>query len=1220
MRNLLIALFLASAMQEEPAALLERLTDDDPAVRETAAQKLVAGYSTWRKKIEAARDAADDADLQGRLTTILADGRRHELRTTLAASIPERIRTRFPGFADALFSPDPPTRAGAFRSLQQTFNADPERHPFLGLYLTPWEMTRLLPHLRAALDPSADFADVRREWVTVLSCHDGLFALPEWIDAARELLRDPVPAVRDHALANLASKVPKPDHLAGLVRSWETLDGTARWYVLREIASRGLESEYALFEKEFQDKDGGQRATTLILQCRVAPLRTRALDFLKKNPAPFGTMIFDHLTPEEATPIVLEMLRNGAGNTADLLEVLGQRGTPEAADAAAAYLIDPDLKIRSSAVKAIGKTGGPKYAPAVAQGLREFYKGADDLGFYATPAWQLLVQWRAGDEIVGLLEFLPRINPFEVHLPGVLADLKPAGAAAKMGPHLRSGDLYHAGRALEILAALGDADEARKHLDAIRGLFAMKDGPGATVYDCVARLRLKELQSLLLDSLSSPGVTMPGRSLAQFWTLDERRAALRDPDPKVRGAAVLASGDEDLSLLEPLGRDPDATVRRRLIAMLSERHNDASGPVLLELAKEGDALQSEAAAQAFFRYPRSETKGDRLLALLRHPSRDIRVGAARYVTRDFAGRHPEVIRALLDDPLSRAKIAEYQLLLDPDHFPKHLATLEKNESAGDVLYAVIRLENEFTLEEVGTALLRLYQRVIRPDAPPIKPTTDSGFGVSVENNLERILDFSAGLAHKARGTDFAPVLLKMLASDRADVREGAATVIGRLKIAGAVPRLIELAGTPEGRRSAIALGSLNALPAALLAHQDPKVRSNAIHAATVSRDPRLFDALLAAAAGPVELQEFKDAVLALAAIAGRDRAGRLLELMKTPDVQRRSHVLFVLRRWPVPELVEPVAEFLEDNYMVRGDAAQFLKDAGGEKYAERTALAMGAYVAPVAARFGLRGHLGPSLQWLEVPGDPSMEGWAVIVARALADLGMKEHLPAVVAKLKSMKSDERRKMMLEAARLGAREAVAEELRAGAKPEYRLAAAEALFAVGAVEYRDEIRKVAAEQSANATVLIAALGDRELAERAMREADRCGNLEQALALGDRFGVAGTRTRLTQRLREQPEMVLQIIRYVWNPPPWKVADPDDYWRHRTGKALVEKIERESGRQVVFGTPPAPGFEETYWAGAGLDYLLSAMPYKASYYVDARGRFVVDTLDRCVEGWIKR
>lgn len=1216
MRFLGLALLLC--LRQDVPELIGRLGDDDPVVRDEAADQLVRGYAGWRRALEERRDATRDEDLRDRLSKILAEGRRRGLRDELGVALPDRVRRAFPGFAEALFSTKPEDRAAAMRGLKQTFNAEAEQNRFPGLFLTPGEMKRIFPLLRAALDPAPEFERQRHEWVGVLCAHDGLLDVPEWAAAARELFKDPSKTVREHALVNLANRVARPDDLEDLIARWDTLDVNGRWRVLHEVAGRKLESAYPFLRRELDDPERGETAARLILQHRLAPLRESALLFMDRHLSKIHWMdTFEHLEVHEASPLLLRKLRETRGNEAEILSMLGRRGAPEAADAAAGCLGHSDWRVRDAAVRCLQGIGSPRHAPAVARLLREFCESPDppDIAkFYPVPAEGLLVRWEAGEEIAGLLEFLPKLSFYQLDPGAVLGKLKPPGAGKKLAVFLRPGDPT-AYRALELLAAAGFADDARAHLDAIRALFQDPAFGKDVLFRCAARLGLRELIPLLLDHLDAPGLFRPGSALAELWTPEERKAALSDPDPKARIGGILAAGSEP-GLLDPLLRDPEPRVRRALASVLNQRIDEEASALLLQLAKDPDPSVSEAAVNAFFFTHRPLWVAERLADLLRHPAPALRLRAAAYVTRDFVRVHSDLLRGLLEDPdpKLREALATASPFLDKDASAKALRTLEKETDAGVLVTTLYRLSDAFTDEERGSALLRLYERLARQKPADLVATRSYSFLGEVVQDAAKVLETASRLLPGAKGADFEPVLLRLLASDEVVYQKGAAAALALLGSRPAVPRLVELVESPAGDEAAEALAKLKAFPAKFLRHGDPEIRKRAVHAAALSKDSALFDILLEAAA-ELSGDPFTEAVEALAATARPDQAARLLRLMATPVAQDRRTVLEKLRRFPVPELTEPVAEFLDDNYFVRGSAAEFLMDAGGDRYAEKMARQTGGYGARVVSRYGLRSHVGPLLQWLEVPGNPAMNGAAVDVVRTLAELGMREHLPAAVAKLKALPPESRRLMLFDVVRLGGRDVVLGELRGG-DPETRLAAAHALFAAGA---RDpEIRQVAREQPARAGSVIVALGDRELAERAL---ERPGASEAEWAVAARLGVERARARAAEALRRKPEALLFELQRAWKPHEFpRGYDGHEWMTWRKGSALLEKLCRDWGREIVFGTPPPEGFAESFVRGARMEDLFEALPWKASFHVDARDRIVVDRLENSVAGWIER
>jgi HEAT repeat protein len=1231
-----LALLLLSP-QDEFATLLRQLSDDRPAVRDGSLEKLIQGCEAWRPRLEEALAKSTDLEVQGRLRHVLAEGRRRAQKARCLRALPDRIHRDFPTFADALFSRDPDRCLEAVAALGQTYEAGKEGSAFPNLFITPAEARRAVPEMMEVLDSSPEFAKVRLAWANVLITREEMLDDPVWEGWARTLLQDPDPAVRAQG-AQLARKVARPEDVLDQVAKWDSLDTSTRWYLVQAIVLRRIEAAYPFLIARMEGYDHGEMVVRMILQYRVGALLPGAIQYLRKNFEHMGSIdLVEDLGSEEATDLLLKRLNAHPEAAVDVIRMLGRKGTRESSDVVAGYLASSDWKTRLAAIEALGSLGATGHAEAIAGVLRDYIRKNDSSLPYPSSVITLLDRWNAADELGSLIEVLPGIQDFDGHFITAIGRLRPPKAAEKLAPYLDQGNEIGR-RALVLMSMIGAQSEARAHLPSIKRLFddqAIGYGtPGAA--QAVAKLGLRELIPIFVAHIRHPSFRPMGPVLCQLWTPAERRAALKSAQPAVREAGIVAcvASDELADAEDALAAGvADANRDVRWTAAVSPQRylSDRANELLAKLTSDPDAEVAGTAAESLFRYGGNAFYAEKnLLSLLRSPSAVIRLRALDRVSSEMVSKDSEVIELLRKDPNEevRKKFLSSIVILDEVGVREIGERLSKERGVFSIFRILFSLEKISPVERVAPLVRVFLERILAENPTTIETESSASLHGDAAIGLERVADQAGRLAAMTGRPELIPVLLELIASDRPELQKGGAAGLGPLKCPEAVPRLVQLLPSESGDAAALALGRLNAIPPEIFSHPSEVVRMRAFKAAQISRDHGLFEAALGAV-GNLSRDNTRAAMEILGELARPEDAPRLLELTQLPKAELRGAAIGQASRFLRPELSETVAGFLDDNYMVHLQAAEYILGSGDSRFAAKAARRMLKHfpdrAARIVRRFGLREEAPLLLPGLDVPGNPAMGRTAVEVAEAYASLGMKEYLPAAVAKMKILGGQERLAMIKAVARLGGPEAIPairEELHSSERAT-RLFSSEVLADLGDRKFGEDLRRDILDDLHNpsAARLLVKLGWRDVCEEAIAKAEKQRVFAESLwSAAARLGMPGAREKITEALRANPERLIRVLQSTWGLSDEALGwDGYDYY-HRKVRNLIEKLERSSGRKVVLRGQVPEGFLDSVILAGSMGSLLSALPGKWSAFIDDHEQIVIDRLEVIQSAWLDR
>jgi HEAT repeat protein len=893
----MIVLLLLLALQEQPRDLIEKLTSDDPVVRDGAAKKLADLGKAAEPELRRAV-GHPDPEVAGRVRKLLR-------MLEIDGAVSPRLKAAMPGIVARLQSGDGHEWTAVFLEIQRLpalARADLEflAGPALRGAQNDQERMQLLNivQFRRLRSASAEVEALLTHRTLCMTAGPTLIATRgrDAIPALLNVLRTDGTQARVQALLSL-SRLRATEAVPALRDLLKSGDGEVRRFAARSYAEIAGREAIGDLKRMISDADpqlraaglSGLAATTLK---DVGPDIVAALASPDPVVRSAAAQAAGELRLKDSIPHLEVMLRDKKEELKrEAVNVLELYGTRAAAKALLPLLQDPDESFQDEAMRALGELRFREGIPDIVKLLDS--KDADR----RQEAMKLLGVLGATDTFDRVAQGL-KDESEDVRTTAVaaLGAIDPARAARLLVPLLLSekhgSDVEdwlqeakpHEARAeLEKLLAAEKDDERRQRIrETIDDVF------GASPETLIARLEDKEAPARV-------------RALMELRSADATPLVvkrLKDAEPAVRLAAVEALERFESKEIQAALADPDPEVLCAAIRGVKSLKLKEAVPALLPLLQSPITPVCEEVAEALGTLGAAEAVPG-LIELTRSAFPYVRASAALGLRRLSSPESAAALEALLKDPHPYVR----RIACDPRETSgspaERLAAVRAMTSTAELLAML----EDGDQDVIGAAVVRLL-----------------GIGSSeAVVGAARAVDFRDVVVKLEAPREARSGLLELLNDPDDLIRERGAAALSTLGIREAIPRLIERLGgrNPETMIEALAdLDAREAVPkiAGLLSHHLPGVRASAatalgtLHA--VEAEPGLLELLEDPA---IEVR--RAAALALAALGSKNAAAKLLEQLVDEDPYVAAALCLLGRREGVPVILSGAELFVR----MRGD-------------------------------------------------------------------------------------------------------------------------------------------------------------------------------------------------------------------------------------------------------------------------------------------------------------
>lgn len=1138
---LLLQLALVCDAQDEFTTLLQQLSDDAPSVRQAACDKLLSEFPRYREKLQKMLNEVIDPEIVDRLKWVYRQGEKETIRRGFEAVLPDRIKRRFPRFADDLFSQDPERAALALMAVGRTTSLGPKDDPYAHLFMSLAECRRVLPHLSELLQPAYSSEEFRLAWIDLAAARTEILSEPALSLATRQLLRDPSKVVRDQAARQLSGWVAGKEELQELIARWEALDDPTRTQAINAAARLADRAFHPLLSRTLKEEKYAVATARAIARNRLDPL----LDELKveflRNPKISVDAIID--LGNEALSIGLDRASNSEQDVWHLFKLATQLGATEHADRFAQWLSSENCRIHSICLACLSRIGRSAQAEAVDR----FIRNHAQTGSCIEIGIQVLAKWEARDQICGLLDLFDKDQIGRFIVMPVLA-LRPPRAGKKLTEYLQ-GEPKIAVQALTLLGSLGNQEAARSQIESIRKLLAAIDDYHLRreVTTAIGSLGLTEFrepfEQLAADSDREADIVQWG--LARLWTLEDKKRCLRDGNPRLQRIVLrtLQRGDCDslLDELKELAGSENKSVRCefwRSTERFPVRVAHAVLPRFLKSDYPDPFLQSVAPSDAV------------MLETLKSKNSHARRAVIQYDCEEILDEHPELIDSLLQDPDLGVRLRTICEMpgqrRDRWVFDTIREVLTKSTDTFEIS-SIVSVLDPSDVPQVRNELTELAERIVKE---PDKFGARTDFYISGNGGWRMgghwLMERLAEELSTWKLVDAEPILLRFSSCTEPRVRLASAKALQKIGSTKAEPlaRELFLSSVPEADQAGEILTALGIPMTAFLSSPQPSIRLRALKEIGRSKDTSAFRAVVSLyeSSDCERVREF--ATEAAGRIARPEHARQILDLAYTPNPEARTRWLLHLLNLPCHEFLDEIATFLDDaaSWLALRILCAQVSDSRQAMRILAWDEARGAWASEPVIQMIHRLKLKEALSFLSKGLDRSFDDVYTFQLQSqiecLAELGAHELLPKVIARIDRISPGDRARLIPAVARLGGEDTIPYlvESMKSRNFDLRLASAQALAGLGAEKHRSAIENILrqAHPSWQTCRAMMCLGLTDAVRLQLgRSTSRGGDLP-LLCIGARLGIAETYEVLLRKLkcrRPIAEPAARALELAWD-----------------------------------------------------------------------------------------